>query len=248
MKKIYLILTLFLTILLAYATSVFAANTTLNLSGASSVTPGSTGKMTLHITSSNKIGGIEGVITKSSNITNIKVIAKNGWNNPLIDEEKDQTYNEETGNFIIYKPAGTSSGEIMEIEYTVSDSEGTGKIEIKDITVANVPDGDEEEVQPVSKSITIEEQQSPEDPQPENPQPEDSQKDEIKNTTTPSTTKDTSKTASENAAAKNSSATSGKTNLPKAGIASVVIPTSILILCIVGAIMFFRYKKYKGIK
>ena len=190
-----------------------------------------------------KIGGIEGVITKSSNITNIKVIAKNGWNNPLIDEEKDQTYNEETGNFIIYKPAGTSSGEIMEIEYTVSNSEGTGKIEIKDITVANVPDGDEEELQPVSKSITIEEQQSPEEPQPENPQPEeplpenpqpeDSQKDEAKNTTIPSTTKDTSKTDSEKTVAKNTNATSGKTNLPKTGVAGVLIPTSILILCIV---------------
>lgn len=268
MKKIYLILILFVIISLAYATSVFAANTTLNLSGASSLAPGSTGKMTLHITSSNKIGGIEGVITKSSNITNIKVIAKNGWNNPLIDEEKDQTYNEETGNFIIYKPAGTSSGEIMEIEYTVSDSEGTGKIEIKDITVANVPDGDEEELQPVSKSITIEEQQSPEEPQPENPQPEeplpenlqpeeplpenpqpeDSQKDEAKNTTIPSTTKDTSKTDSEKTVAKNTSATSGKTNLPKTGVAGVLIPTSILILCIVGVIMFFRYKKYKEIK
>ena len=258
MKKIYLILILFVIISLAYATSLFAANTTLNLSGASSLAPGSTGKMTLHITSSNKIGGIEGVITKSSNITNIKVIAKNGWNNPLIDEEKDQTYNEETGNFIIYKPAGTSSGEIMEIEYTVSNSEGTGKIEIKDITVANVPDGDEEELQPVSKSITIEEQQSPEEPQPENPQPEeplpenpqpeDSQKDEAKNTTIPSTTKDTSKTDSEKTVAKNTNATSGKTNLPKTGVAGVLIPTSILILCIVGAIMFFRYKKYKGIK
>ena len=258
MKKIYLILILFVIISLAYATSVFAANTTLNLSGASSLAPGSTGKMTLHITSSNKIGGIEGVITKSSNITNIKVIAKNGWNNPLIDEEKDQTYNEERGNFIIYKPAGTSSGEIMEIEYTVSNSEGTGKIEIKDITVANVPDGDEEELQPVSKSITIEEQQSPEEPQPENPQPEeplpenpqpeDSQKDEAKNTTIPSTTKDTSKTDSEKTVAKNTNATSGKTNLPKTGVAGVLIPTSILILCIVGAIMFFRYKKYKGIK
>lgn len=258
MKKIYLILILFVIISLAYATSVFAANTTLNLSGASSLAPGSTGKMTLHITSSNKIGGIEGVITKSSNITNIKVIAKNGWNNPLIDEEKDQTYNEETGNFIIYKPAGTSSGEIMEIEYTVSNSEGTGKIEIKDITVANVPDGDEEELQPVSKSITIEEQQSPEEPQPENPQPEeplpenpqpeDSQKDEAKNTTIPSTTKDKSKTDSEKTVAKNTNATSGKTNLPKTGVAGVLIPTSILILCIVGAIMFFRYKKYKGIK
>ena len=132
------------------------------------------------------------------------------------------------------------------------------EIEIKDITVANVPDGDEEELQPVSKSITIEEQQSPEEPQPENPQPEeplpenpqpeDSQKDEAKNTTIPSTTKDTSKTDSEKTVAKNTNATSGKTNLPKTGVAGVLIPTSILILCIVGAIMFFRYKKYKGIK
>ena len=133
---------IFTIILLASVTSVFSANTTLTIKGTDNVTIGGTGKLTVQLTSSDVIGGVMGVISKNSNITNIEIVGKNGWN--------VGAFNKETGSFNIIKNEGASNEEIFEIQYTVSNSTGTGKIDIKDITVSNVQDYEEEEVQAIS--------------------------------------------------------------------------------------------------
>lgn len=243
MKKIYLLLSLFTIILLASVTSVFSANTTLTINGADNVTIGGTGKLTVQLTSSDVIGGVMGVISKNSNITNIEIVGKNGWN--------VGAFNKETGSFNIIKNEGASNEEIFEIQYTVSNSTGTGKIDIKDITVSNVQDYEEEEVQNISKSISIVNQQEPDNPQPDNPQPEDPQPDtpsEQGNTANTNVVPKGTNTNSQKVDTKNTTSSTSKTVLPKAGLGTIIIPCAVILIGVVAGCMYFKYKKYKGVK
>ena len=258
MKKIYLLLSLFIIILLASVTSVFSANTTLTIKGTDNVTIGGTGKLTVQLTSSDVIGGVMGVISKNSNITNIEIVGKNGWN--------VGAFNKETGSFNIIKNEGASNEEIFEIQYTVSNSTGTGKIDIKDITVSNVQDYEEEEVQAISKSISIVNQQEPDNPQPDNPQPDNPQPDnpqpdnpqpedpqpdnpsEKENTIDTNVVPKGTNTNSQKVDTKNTTSSTSKTVLPKTGIGTIIIPCAVILIGVVAGCMYFKYKKYKGVK
>jgi hypothetical protein len=243
MKKLYLLLILFTIILLASVTYVFSANTTLTIKGTDSVTTGSTGKLTIQLTSSDVIVGVMGVISKNSNITNIEIVGKNEWS--------VGAFNKETGSFNIIKNEGASNEEILEIQYTVSNSTGTGKIDIKDITVANIQDYGEEEVQAISKSISIVNQQEPDDPQPDNPQPDTPQPDtpsEQGSTANTNVVPNGTNTNSQKVDTKNTTSSTSKTILPKAGIGTIIIPCVVILICVLAGCMYFKYKKYKGIK
>jgi len=148
MKKIYLIFIFMLVMLGVMATSVCASNTTITFNGQGNVAPGSVNKITLNLNSIDKIGGIMGVIEKNVNITNIKLTAKNGWN--------ILSYNEENGRFNMVKNEGAKVEEIMEIEYTASNTEGMGKIEVKNMKVSEIENYDEEALKDISKEIKIE--------------------------------------------------------------------------------------------
>lgn len=238
MKKLYLLLILFTIILLASVTYVFSANTTLTIKGTDSVTTGSTGKLTIQLTSSDVIVGVMGVISKNSNITNIEIVGKNEWS--------VGAFNKETGSFNIIKNEGASNEEILEIQYTVSNSTGTGKIDIKDITVANIQDYGEEEVQAISKSISIVNQQEPDDPQPDNPQPDTPS--EQGSTANTNVVPNGTNTNSQKVDTKNTTSSTSKTILPKAGIGTIIIPCVVILICVLAGCMYFKYKKYKGIK
>ena len=247
MKKIYFTITLFLIILLVSVASVFAANTTLTFNGTDSVTTGGTGKLTIQLTSSDVIGGVMGVISKNSNITNIEIVGKNGWN--------VGAFNKETGNFNIIKNDGATNEEILEIQYTVSNSTGTGNIDIRDITVSNVPDYDEEEIQAISKSISIVQEQEPDNPEPDNPEPSDpeprdpepSDPSEKENPTNTNVIPKGTNTNIQKVDTKNTTSTTSKTVLPKTGIESVIISVAMVLVCILSVYMYLKYKKYKDV-
>ena len=244
MKRFFLVTILMIVSILFISTVVYGYNANFVLACQDEVETGSTNTINISIVSDKKIGGIMGVIEKTSNITDVELVKKNGW---------DITYNKETGNFNMIKNEGADSGEIMEIKYTVSNNEGKAKIELKDIVVSEIEAYEEKELDTISQEIKIVKGQTnkkDDDPQPENPSQNENNTN-ISNTskdTSKDTLKDTSKTDNQKVATKNENATSGKTSLPKTGIATVIIPISILLLGIAGVVMFSRYKKYKGIK
>ena len=236
------------------STLIFASNTTLNINGANSVTLGTTNKFTVQISSDSNIGGVMGLIQKTSNITSIKLTAKNGWN--------IMSFNEETGDFNMVKNEGGKNEDIMEIEYTVSNTEGTGKIEIKDVTVSDVENYDEKEVEDVSKNISIVKKQ--EDKEDDSKTDTDTDKEdagkkenstENNNTTNEEASIDVNKQGtiknnnqnSNQVKAKTETSTVGKT-IPYTGDMRTIIVLAILLVGIISIGTYLGYKKYKGIR
>lgn len=254
MKKFYFTIILMSIFLLMSSTLIFASNTTLNINGANSVTLGTTNKITVQISSDSNIGGVMGLIQKTSNITSIKLTAKNGWN--------IMSFNEETGDFNMVKNEGGKNEDIMEIEYTVSNTEGTGKIEIKDVTVSDVENYDEKEVEDVSKNISIVKKQ--EDKEDDSKTDTDTDKEdtgkkenstENNNTTNEEASIDVNKQGtiknnnqnSNQVKAKTETSTVGKT-IPYTGDMRTIIVLAILLVGIISIGTYLGYKKYKGIR
>ena len=248
MKKIHVIFIIFTIILGLLSTSIYASNTTLSLNGSNDVIKGTTNKITVHLNSDVSIGGIDATLEKSNNISNITITAKNGWN--LI------TYNEENGKFNMVKNEGAQNEDVLEIEYTVSNDKGTGKIQLKDIVVSDIQDYNEIELGTIYKEMNIVEKEQPEpqpqpDPQPDpQPTPEPQpQSDDSKGETNPNTQNNkTQGNSSQKTVNKNYTSTSGEKVLPKTGIEGTIIFIAIIIICAVAIGMYIKYKKYKGIK
>ena len=254
MKRLYFISVFMLIILAISATSIYAANTTINPNGSSSVIMGSSNKITMTLTSNSKIGGVMGIIEKSSNVTSIKLTAKNGWN--------IMSYNEETGSFNMVKNEGANNEEFMEIEYTVANTEGTGKIDMKSITVSDIENYDEENLNDISKEFTIvKKQEEPKiDDDVSKTDNEEKNKDDGSSKIEENQNEDTSKNEKINAeqsvvsennnqiTGKTENKTTNKTVLPYTGVIGVVIPAIILILSGSSICAYLGYKKYKGIK
>ena len=174
MKKNIMIL-LILSILMIGTTYVFATEPQITIEGESEIAPGGTKTLSIKVTSADatsenaKIGGVSGKIEKDANITDIKVTAKNGWNLMYNNMEG----NEQQGVFNAYKEVGTSGEAIIDIEYTVANTEGTAQIKVSDIEITTI-DYNSTEVSQIVKDITIkqiEEPETPDDPQnPDNPE------------------------------------------------------------------------------
>ena len=145
MKKSLMIMLFISIILCITATCVFAETVPVSLEGETSVTPGSTGTVNVKISSSDTIGVVSGVIGYDSNITSVEVSGKNNW---------VVTYNSETGQFNAYKAEGAKLEEIIQIKYTVSNTEGTGTITLSSLQVTNI-NYETENVSDITKDITI---------------------------------------------------------------------------------------------
>lgn len=240
MKKSLIIILLISVILTMTMTYVYAANTTVTLEGTTNVTPGSTGTITIKISSSDTIGVVSGVITTDSNITiesEDDVVGLNGWT---------VTYNSQDGKFNAYKAKGATSEEIIKITYKAVDLEGTGSITVNQLQVVNV-DYDEEELNDITKSITIKNQitDNPADDPADDPEnkPADNPSDKPVNNTDKENTG-----TSKNNSSLSTSTTETKT-LPYAGVMTkVVLPISLILLGIVGVGTYLEYRKYRGIK
>lgn len=252
MKKSLIIILLISVILIMTMTYVYAANTTVTLEGTTNVTPGSTGTITVKVSSSDTIGVVSGVITTDSNITiesENDVVGLNGWS---------VTYNSQDGKFNAYKAKGATSEEIIKITYKAVDSEGTGSINVNQLQVVNV-DYDEEELSDITKSITIKNQitDDPTNDPTDNPaddpankpadDPTDNPTDDPANNPTDNTDKTNTGTSKDNSSL--STSTTATKTLPYAGmVQKVVLPMSVILLGIVGVGTYFGYRKYRGIK
>lgn len=248
MKKSLIIVLLISVILTMTMTYVYAANTTVTLEGTTNVTPGSTGTITIKVSSSDAIGVVSGVIATDSNITiesEDDVVGLNGWT---------VTYNSQDGKFNAYKAKGATSEEIIKITYKAVDSEGAGSITVSKLQVTNI-NYDEEELSDITKSITIKNQtvddptDDPVDDPADNPadDPTDDPTDDPADNPTDNTNKPNNGTSNKNSST--STSTTATKTLPYAGVVQkVVLPMSVILLGIVGVGTYFGYRKYRGIK
>jgi len=157
MKRIK-ILSIILILLLLFATHVYAAEPQLSLKGDSVVKPGETKTLSLELSSDVALGTVYAKIETSSNVVINQVTEGEGWTNPAGE------WNSQTGHIVLISPnTGMKTGEIMKIEYTVSNAEGTATIELKELVVSKVG-GDDIELNDISKQITIKKDQSPVNP------------------------------------------------------------------------------------
>ncbi len=242
MKKLYLIGILMILIIGMLITSVYAVTATISFNGEDKVEPGSTNKIAVHITSDDTIGGIEGKIVTSSNISKLttdNVYGKNGW---LIT-----AYDPETGVFNALKVTGTKEEDIFEIEYTVENQEGQAKIELKDLKIVNT-NYEEGDIEDVSKTISIANKQSGESDDGHNnqvpSQNTSGQNTSAQNISRQNVTSNSTETVAKGS--KNIPTTKSDAVLPKAGILNVIIPVVVLTI-IVALVSYFGYKKYKEI-
>lgn len=249
MKKSLMIILLIAIILYITATCVLADNAPISLEGETSVAPGSTGTITVKVSSNDTIGVVSGFIGYDSNITSIQVSGKNNWT---------VTYNSETGKFNAYKAEGGTSEEIIQITYTASSIEGTATITLSSLQVTNI-DYETENASDLTKSISIENStvdepaDDPTDDPTDNPtddptdNPADDPTDDPADNPTDNTNKPNNGTSNKNSST--STLTTATKTLPYAGVVQkVVLPMSVILLGIVGVGTYFGYRKYRGIK
>ena len=144
MKKSILIITIIM--LLIGATTVFAAEPTATIEGASTVGVGQNQKVTIKIKSDKLVGVVSGKIGVAGDVTIKSVSGNNGWN---------LTYNNNTGAFNVIKAEGAKEEQVMEIEYTAANKEGTGTIKVDEVNLTTTEDYETIEVGTISKTIQI---------------------------------------------------------------------------------------------
>lgn len=142
LKRIFILM--ILTILFC-STHVFAAELQIILEGEQTAKPNETKTLTIKISSETEIGVVSGKIDANENITNMNVTGKNNWN---------LTFNKDTGVFNIYKAEGSKTEEIISIEYTTANKEGTGRITLSNLKMTTI-EYETKEVSNVVKDITI---------------------------------------------------------------------------------------------
>lgn len=256
MKRIKNISFLVISLLMLLTFEVYAASgTQLRITGNAQVKAGSTGIVVVMLEGNDdKIGAITGKVTGNENISNIKMVGKNGW---------QVTYNEGTGDFNALKAEGAITEEFAEITYTVKDGV-SGKanitvgslklttIEYKTITLTNI-----------SKEISIESKNSneqnptpetkPEDTPETKPESTPETKPETKPESTPETkpestpeNKPATKPENKPTNTQTNRPTNAPTTLPYAGISNFVVVFAVVI-AIITIFCYIKYKQYPKI-
>jgi len=146
-KKIIFVMSI---IFFMFTMYVFAAEPQLTINIDNTAKPGETKTASINISSEDiEVGIVSGKIEKNTNIISMTVTGKNNWN---------LTYNKDTGVFNVYKAEGSKAEEIINIEYVVSNEEGTGLITISDIKMTTI-NYETKEMANISKEITIKNEQ-----------------------------------------------------------------------------------------
>ena len=150
-KRIFILIVL---IMLFCCTHVFAAESQITIEGEQQAKPNETKVLTIKISSETEIGVVSGKIEANENITNMNVTGKNNWN--LI-------FNKDTGDFNIYKAEGAKSEEIIDIQYTTVNKEGTGRITLSDLKITTI-EYETKDISSIGKDITIKNEISESEP------------------------------------------------------------------------------------
>ncbi len=221
MKK-SIVISLILLIICSIATTIYAAETKLVLTGDNKTEAGKTGTMYVKVSSDESIGSITFTVTKSDNVSSIKCTSENGWT---------ITPNESISKYNAYKATGAKDENIMKIEYTLKeDAEETAKIEVTQITAATIEGDEVENISNVSKTITIK-GETPNDGDKDNNVPDN-------NVPNNNTGKDNEQ--------KNNSSTAANKTINYAGLENYTFAI-IAITVLVAVVAYTKYKQYKNI-
>ncbi len=221
MKK-SIVISLILLIICSIATTIYAAETKLVLTGDNKTEAGKTGTMYVKVSSDESIGSITFTVTKSDNVSSIKCTSENGWT---------ITPNESISKYNAYKATGAKDENIMKIEYTLKeDAEETAKIEVTQITAATIEGDEVENISNVSKTITIK-GETPNDGDKDNNVPDN-------NVPNNNTGKDNEQ--------KNNSSTAANKKIDYAGLENYAFAI-IAVVALIATIAYIKYKQYKNI-
>lgn len=221
MKK-SIVISLILLIICSIATTIYAAETKLVLTGDNKTEAGKTGTMYVKVSSDESIGSITFTVTKSDNVSSIKCTSENGWT---------ITPNESISKYNAYKATGAKDENIMKIEYTLKeDAEETAKIEVTQITAATIEGDEVENISNVSKTITIK-GETPNDGDKDNNVPDN-------NVPNNNTGKDNEQ--------KNNSSTAANKTINYAGLENYAFAI-IAVVALIATIAYIKYKQYKNI-
>lgn len=226
MKK-SIVISLILLIICSIATTIYAAETKLVLTGDNKTEAGKTGTMYVKVSSDESIGSITFTVTKSDNVSSIKCTSENGWT---------ITPNESISKYNAYKATGAKDENIMKIEYTLKENaEGTAKIEVTQITAATIEGDEVENISNVSKTITIK-GETPNDGDKDNNVPDNNVPDN--NVPNNNTGKDNEQ--------KNNSSTAANKTIDYAGLENYAFAI-IAVVVLIATIAYIKYKQYKNI-
>lgn len=221
MKK-SIVISLILLIICSIATTIYAAETKLVLTGDNKTEAGKTGTMYVKVSSDESIGSITFTVTKSDNVSSIKCTSENGWT---------ITPNESISKYNAYKATGAKDENIMKIEYTLKENaEGTAKIEVTQITAATIEGDEVENISNVSKTITIK-GETPNDGDKDNNVPDN-------NVPNNNTGKDNEQ--------KNNSSTAANKTIDYTGLENYAFAI-IAVVALIATIAYIKYKQYKNI-
>lgn len=169
MMRKFIIIGWFLLFLMLLSTCVYAAEPQITIEGENKASPGATKIVTLKVSSDEiEAGVVSGKIEKSINVDSIEVTGKNDWN---------LTYNEGTGVFNVYKAEGAKTEEILNIQYTLKNEEGTAKITVSDIEITTIDYETTNIEESIVKEIKIIEENEPEGNEPEGNEPDGNEPD-----------------------------------------------------------------------
>ena len=149
MKKSIITVLFTIVFLSILTTFVYGADPQITINGDSMVKPGESKEITISISSDEEIGIISGKIESSSNITDMTVTGINSWN---------LTYNNNTGEFNIYKAEGAKVQDIISIQYKAGTEKGTGTISLSNIKMTTI-NYVSKDIGTITKDITIEDKQ-----------------------------------------------------------------------------------------
>lgn len=149
MKKSIITVLFTIVFLSILTTLVYGADPQITINGDSMVKPGESKEITISISSDEEIGIISGKIESSSNITDMTVTGINSWN---------LTYNNNTGEFNIYKAEGAKVQDIISIQYKAGTEKGTGTISLSNIKMTTI-NYVSKDIGTITKDITIEDKQ-----------------------------------------------------------------------------------------
>lgn len=224
MKKIKVMILIISVILLIGITNVFAAQTSITMQGEDTVKPGETKKVTVRLNSESQIGVISGYIKSEGNIEITNVVGINAWS---------VTRNPETGKFNAVKAEGAKSEAVIEITYTASSQEGTGKIVMSGLEATSI-EYKKETISDVSKQITVKKEGT-----------SDTGKDNTGTGNSGKEESDKDNSGKQDSGKDKQDETTSKNGLSDTGLESTIVPMVIIITLAI--LSYVRYRKYKNI-
>lgn len=232
MKKNIIIMFIMLVFIVCLTTIVYAEGSPITVNGDNTITPGGTKELSVNVSSSEEIGIISGIITATDNVSSYTATAQNGWN---------LTFNKNTGEFNIFKAEGAKAETIMKISYTVTENEGTATVSLTNLKATTI-EYDEDEPADVVKAITVKTAEENLETEPKG----ETEKDDATNQE--SGQKDIQSNKQDNnsnGTQKTEDTSKANKNINYAGKENYII--AIVVVAILGAIAFVKYKQYKNI-